>query len=120
MAILLSEAFTVVMALPLLIVRLVPAPVTLFADELPIVMIPLVVVNVLVSPPPNVRLPFRVMTPVLVVRLPAFQTIGPEMMKAPSVLVAADKLWATVKVPVVVNVTESLNSRAACVVISPK
>ena len=113
MAILLSEALTVAMAFPLLIVRLIPAPVTVFTDEAPIVITPLVVVNVLVPVPPRVRLPFRVMTPLLVVMLPAFHTIGPEMMKAPLVLVAADRSWPIVKIPAVVNVTESLNSSTA-------
>ena len=115
-----SAAFTVVVAEPLLIAKLTPAPVTVSVNASPIVTIPDVVVIALVPDPPSVRFPFKVTTPVLVVIFPAFQSIGPVTVNEASVLVAATKLWPRLNVPVVVKVTGSLKDRLACEVMSPE
>ena len=108
-----SAALTVVVAEPLLIVKFTPAPVTLSVAASPIVTTPEAVVIARVPDPPSVRFPLSVTTPVLVVILPAFQSIGPVTVNAALVFVAATKLWPRLNVTVLVKVTGSLNDRFA-------
>ena len=90
---LLSAELIVVVALPLLIVRLVELPVTVLLLEPPTVTTPLVVViERVVADAPNIRLPFRVTRPEPVVILPSFQVSGPFTVKAAFVDTVAAKL----------------------------
>ena len=67
---------TVVVAEPLLIVKLAELPVTIFDELAPIVTAPLPVVIALVPTPPSVISPFKETNPVEVVIFPPFQVSG--------------------------------------------
>ena len=90
--ILLSAALIVVVALPLLIVRLVAFPVTVSLVASPTVTIPLLLEIVRVPEPPKVILPLRLIKPELVVMSPSFQVSGPLIVNAALVDDAAAKL----------------------------
>ena len=71
--------------------KLAPAPVTVFVAELPIVITPVLVVMARVPEPPSIRFSFMVTRPLVVEILPAFQSIGPTIVNAAFVSVAANK-----------------------------
>lgn len=115
--ILLSAALIVVVALPLLMVRLVAFPATVSLVESPTVTTPLVLEMVRVPEPPKEILPLRLIKPELVVMSPPFQVSGPLIVNAALVNdgeETAAKLWLKVKVPEEVNVTGSLKLKLAC------
>ena len=89
--ILFKAALTVVICVPLVIDRFVPAPVTVLDVLDPTVTEPLSVISARVPKPDSVTLPLSAIKPEPVVILPAFQTNGPEIVNDAFVPLANDR-----------------------------